>query len=115
MDPYIGELRLMGFNFAPRGWATCDGQVLSISQYTALFSILGTTYRGNGTTNFQLPDLPAMVPIAQGARPGLRPIGLGQPGGETTHALMQGEMPAHSHPLTRLRVHSTNFTPVAAS
>ena len=100
MDPYIGELRLFGFTFAPVGWALCNGQVLSISQNAALFSILGTQYGGNGTSNFALPNLQGQVPIGQGAGPGLTPFDPGSTGGEQTHTLVSSEMPAHSHPLT---------------
>lgn len=115
MDPFIGELRLFGFNFAPNGWAFCAGQVLPIAQYTALFSILGTQYGGNGTTNFALPNLQAMVPIGQGSGPGLTPFIPGATGGEQTHALLSNEMPAHSHSLTALPVRAINITPAAGS
>lgn len=70
MDPFIGEIRLFGFNFAPQGWALCEGQTMPIAQYTALFSLLGTTYGGNGQTTFQLPDLRGRAPIGFGQAPG---------------------------------------------
>src|SRR5580698_10129927 len=100
MDPYIGELRLFGFNFAPVGWLQCNGQTLAINQYTALFSILGTSFGGNGTSNFMLPNLQGMVPIGQGTGPGLSGFVVGATGGETTHTLVPNEMPAHTHSLT---------------
>ena len=83
-EPFIGEIRMVGFNFAPQGWALCDGQLLSISQHTALFSLLGTTYGGNGQTTFALPDLRGRAPIHAGAGPGLPLRGLGSAGGTTT-------------------------------
>ena len=115
MDPYIGELRLFGFTFAPVGWALCNGQVLSISQNAALFSILGTQYGGNGTSNFALPNLQGQVPIGQGTGPGLTPFDPGSTGGEQTHTLVSSEMPAHSHSLTARPVASVNTTPAAGS
>ncbi len=99
MDPFLGEIRMFGGNFAPVGWALCEGQLLSISQNAALFSILGTTFGGNGTTNFALPDLRGRVPIDQGAGPGLAPYTLGQSGGTETVTLLVNQMPAHSHAL----------------
>lgn len=115
MDPYIGELRLFGFNFAPVGWAQCNGQLLSISQNTALFSILGTQYGGDGRSNFALPNLQGMVPIGQGSGPGLSPFVVGQTGGQPTHTLVSNEMPTHSHSLTAKRVAAVNTTPAAGS
>jgi microcystin-dependent protein len=115
MDPYIGELRLFGFTFAPVGWALCNGQVLSISHNAALFSILGTQYGGNGTSNFALPNLQGQVPISQGAGPGLTPFDPGSTGGEQTHTLVSSEMPAHSHSLTAKPVAAVNTTPAAGS
>lgn len=96
-EPFIGEIILFAGNFAPRGWAFCQGQILSISQNTALFSILGTTYGGNGQTTFALPDLRGRVPVGQGQGPGLAPVQLGEVAGEPTHTLLAPEMPAHSH------------------
>jgi microcystin-dependent protein len=98
-DPFIGEIRTVGFNFAPRGWALCDGQLLSIAQYTALFSILGTTYGGNGTTNFALPDLRGRAPMHQGQGPGLSARDLGDSLGSANVTLLSTELPAHSHTL----------------
>jgi microcystin-dependent protein len=115
MDPFVGELRLFGFNFAPVGWAFCDGQILPISQNAALFSILGTQYGGNGTSNFALPNLQAMVPIGQGTGPGLTTFVPGETGGEQTHTLLLNEMPLHSHPLNALPVASVNNTPATGS
>jgi microcystin-dependent protein len=91
---------MAGFNFAPRGFAECDGQLLSISQNTALFSLLGTTYGGNGQSNFALPDLQGRVPIHFGQGPGLQNYSEGQTGGEDTHIIISSEMPSHSHGFT---------------
>jgi microcystin-dependent protein len=115
MDPFIGELRQFGFNFAPVGWALCQGQLLAISQNAALFSILGTQYGGNGTSNFALPNLQGIVPIDQGTGSGLTPFIPGETGGQTTHTLLTNEMPQHSHALNALPVHAVNATPVAGS
>jgi microcystin-dependent protein len=95
--PYIGEIRMFAGNFAPRNWAFCNGQLLAISQNTALFSILGTTYGGNGTTNFALPNLQGRVPMHWGNGPGLSPYVLGQQGGTENVTLQQSQMPAHTH------------------
>ena len=96
-DPFIGEIRAVGFNLAPTGWAFCDGQILSISQNTALFSLLGTTYGGNGTTNFALPDLRDRSPMSMGQGPGLTFRNEGEVGGYSAITLQTSEMPIHSH------------------
>jgi microcystin-dependent protein len=96
--PFIGEIVLFAGNFAPRGWAFCNGQLLPIAQNTALFSILGTTYGGNGQTTFALPDLRGRAPVHPGQGPGLSNRDLGEQGGEETHSLTTQEMPVHNHP-----------------
>lgn len=96
-DPFVAEIRIVGFNFPPRGWATCDGQLLPISQNTALFSLLGTTYGGNGMSNFALPNLAGRAPLHPGQGPGLSLYDLGETGGSQTVQLLDSEMPAHSH------------------
>lgn len=96
-DPFVAEIRIFPFNFAPRGWAWCDGQLLPISQNTALFSLLGTTYGGNGLSNFALPDLQGQAPMHPGQGPGLSLYDLGQTSGSETVTLLQSEMPIHSH------------------
>lgn len=95
--PFIGEIRPFGFNFAPRNYMFAAGQLLSIAQHTALFSILGTTYGGNGTTNFALPNLCGRVPLSQGSGPGLAPYVLGEQGGSETVTLLSTEVPSHTH------------------
>jgi microcystin-dependent protein len=97
MEGTIAEIRLFAGNFAPRNWAFCSGQIMAISQNTALFSLLGTTYGGNGQTTFALPDLRGRVPVGTGQGPGLSNISLGQVAGEPTHTLIVTEMPAHNH------------------
>ena len=97
MDPFVAEIRIFPFNFAPKGWAFCDGQILPLSQNTALFSLLGTTYGGDGKSNFALPNLQGMTPLQPGQGPGLSLYDLGQTGGETAVTLLSIEMPAHSH------------------
>jgi microcystin-dependent protein len=94
---YIGEIRVFGFNFNPRGWQFCRGQLLAISSNTALFSILGTTYGGNGTTNFQLPNFQSRVPVAQGTGPGLSNWVLGQQDGVENVTLLLAQMAQHNH------------------
>jgi microcystin-dependent protein len=89
---------MFGFNFPPRSWALCNGQLLSISQNTALFSLLGTTYGGNGTTTFALPDLQGRVPIHQGSGAGLSPYVMGQKSGVENVTLITGQLPSHTHP-----------------
>jgi microcystin-dependent protein len=96
-EPFIGEIRIFAGNFAPRGWQFCQGQVLSIAQYSALFSLLGTTYGGNGQTTFALPDLRGRVPMQPGQGPGLSPRTLGEQGGTETVTLLTTQMPAHNH------------------
>jgi microcystin-dependent protein len=92
--PFLGEIKIVSFNFPPRGWAFCNGQLLPINQNQALFSILGTTYGGNGTVNFALPDLQGRVPVHVG-----QGITLGQRAGEAAHTLNISELPAHNHPV----------------
>lgn len=98
-DPFVAEIRIFPFNFAPRGWAWCDGQLLPLSQNTALFSLLGTTYGGNGKSNFALPDLQGRAPMHPGQGPGLSLHDLGETGGSETVSLLESEIPAHSHNL----------------
>lgn len=99
MEPFIGQLMLFAGNFAPRGWALCQGQILPIAQYQALFSILGTTYGGNGQTTFALPDLRGRAPLSSGQGPGLSGYALGQSGGRESVTLATANMPAHTHPV----------------
>lgn len=98
-DPFVAEIRIFPFTFAPEGWAWCDGQLLPLSQNTALFSLLGTTYGGNGKSNFALPDLQGSVPMHPGQGPGLSLRDLGQTGGSETVSLIESEVPSHSHGL----------------
>ncbi len=98
MDPYIGEISMFAGNFPPKGWAFCQGQLLSISQNSALFSLLGTTYGGNGVTTFALPDLRGRVPLGPGQSPGVSMNYVqGQVGGQETVTLQNSQMPAHVH------------------
>lgn len=99
-DPFVAEIRIFPFNFAPKGWAWCDGQLLPLSQNTALFSLLGTTYGGNGQSNFALPDLQGRAPMHPGQGPGLSLHDLGESGGAETVTLLESEIPSHSHTLT---------------
>jgi microcystin-dependent protein len=101
-QPFIGEIRMVGFNFAPQGWATCDGQLLSIQQNTALFSLLGTQYGGDGVTTFALPDLRGRVAVHQGQGPGLSPYTIGEVTGTEAVTLIQSEIPAHQHSVAPL-------------
>ena len=96
-EPFIGEICIFGFNFAPRGWAFCDGQLLPISQNTALFSLLGTTYGGDGRTTFRLPNLQGAAPLHPGQGPGLSLYRLGQTGGAQAVTLLTSEIPNHQH------------------
>jgi microcystin-dependent protein len=97
MDPFVAEIRIFPFNFAPKGWALCAGQILPISQNTALFSLLGTTYGGDGKSTFALPNLQGSVPIGQGQGPGLSARFLGETAGEAAVTLTTPQMPIHSH------------------
>lgn len=96
-DPFLGQIGLFSFTFPPKGWAFCNGQILSIAQNQALFSLLGTTYGGDGITTFALPNLQGRTPISAGQGPGLSPYALGQTGGETAHVLTTAEIAAHTH------------------
>jgi microcystin-dependent protein len=101
-EPFLSEIRIMSFDFAPKGWALCNGQLLAINQNQALFSLLGTTYGGNGQTTFALPNLQTRVPIHRGGG-----HVLGEQGGEAAHTLIQAEMPTHTHQLTATSVEGT--------
>ncbi|MBA5605949.1 phage tail protein [Duganella sp. FT3S] len=97
MDPFVAEIRMFAGNFPPQGWAMCDGQLMPIAQNTALFSLLGTTYGGDGRSTFALPDLRQRIPLHAGQGPGLTERLLGEMGGEASHTLSTAELPAHSH------------------
>jgi microcystin-dependent protein len=99
-NPFVAEIRIFPFNFAPKGWAFCNGQILPLSQNTALFSLLGTTYGGDGKSNFALPNLQGSSPMHPGQGPGLSLHDLGESGGSDTVTLLQTELPAHSHSYT---------------
>lgn len=105
-EPFLAEVRMVGFNFAPRGWAFCDGQILPINQNQSLYSLLGTTYGGDGRTTFALPDLRGRTPVHVGRSNGGQHHTLGQKSGEETHTLSTAEMPNHTHTLR-----ATNLPP----
>lgn len=111
-DPFVAEIRIFPFNFAPKGWAWCDGQLLPLSQNTALFSLLGTTYGGNGKSNFALPDLQGRAPMHPGQGPGLSLHDLGETGGSETVTLLESEIPSHTHNFTASQSDGTDQTPV---
>lgn len=111
MDPFVAEIRIFPFNFAPRGWAWCDGQLLPLSQNTALFSLLGTTYGGNGMSNFALPDLQGRAPMHPGQGPGLSLHDLGEMGGSETVTLLESEIPSHNHNLMVANLNSQSTNP----
>src|SRR5215469_13507389 len=96
-NPFLAEIRILPFNFPPKGWAFCDGQTLPISQNTALFSLLGTTYGGDGKSNFALPNMQGNAPMFNGQGPGLSLHDLGETGGSDTVTLLESEIPSHSH------------------
>ncbi len=100
MDPFVAEIRIFPFNFPPKGWAFCNGQLMPISQNTALFSLLGTTYGGDGKSNFALPNMQGSAPMHPGQGPGLSLHDLGEIGGSDTVTLLQSQIPSHSHGVT---------------
>jgi len=110
-EPFLGQIILVGFNFAPQGWALCNGQILSIAQNTALFSLLGTTYGGNGQTTFGLPDLRGRVPVSAGQGPGLSNYDLGEVAGQETVTLNVTQMPAHIHGLAGVQTDPSTQKP----
>lgn len=95
--PYVGEIRICPYNFAPSGWMSCDGQLLSIAEYEVLFQLIGTTYGGDGQTTYALPDLRGRIPLHQGTGPGGNTYVIGQNGGTETVTITPAQMPAHSH------------------
>ena len=111
-QPFIAEIIMFGGNFNPRGWALCQGQILPIAQNTALFSLLGTTYGGNGQTTFALPDLRGRVPVGQGQGPGLSPYSLGQVGGTESVTLTIQQMPTHNHLITANEGNGSSANPL---
>ena len=113
-DPFVAEIRIFPFNFPPKGWAWCDGQLLPLSQNTALFSLLGTTYGGNGKSNFALPDLQGSFPMHPGQGPGLSQHDLGERSGSETVTLQQSEMPAHLHAVNTVSGAASVATPSSA-
>lgn len=111
-EPFIAEIRIMPYNFAPRGWAFCDGQILSIAQNTALFALVGTTYGGNGQTTFALPNLQGRAAIAPGQGPGLAAYQWGENGGASTVTLTSNQIPSHTHAVQAVAANGTSNTPV---
>jgi len=115
MDPFVAEIRIFPFNFPPKGWAFCDGQLLPLSQNTALFTLLGTTYGGDGKSNFALPNMQGNVPMHPGQGPGLSWHDLGETGGSDTVSLLESEVPSHSHALMAAAASGTKSVPAANS
>lgn len=105
-SPYIGEIRAFGFTFAPQGWAQCNGQLLAISQNDVLFAVIGTTYGGDGSTTFALPNLQGQIPMHWGSGPGGFNTTIGQPQGTTSVTLTTNQIPTHTHPATAMEVPS---------
>jgi len=114
-DPFVAEIRIFPFNFAPKGWAWCDGQLMPISQNTALFSLLGTTYGGDGKSTFALPNLEGNAPMHPGQGPGLSLHDLGETGGSETVTLLESEIPSHSHALNAMAAVGNRTTPIGNS
>ena len=112
-DPFVAEIRIFGFIFAPKGWAFCNGQILPLSQNTALFSLLGTTYGGDGKSNFALPDMQGNAPMHPGQGPGLSLHDLGETGGSDTVTLLESEIPSHSHSMMASNSDSISQSPSA--
>ena len=110
-DPYVGEIRMFAGNFAPLGWAFCDGQLLAVAQHDALFSLFGTTYGGDGRTTFGLPDMRGRLPIHQGDGPGLTDRPLGQKGGSEKVTLITSQLPTHNHDLVANTQPATSTAP----
>jgi len=110
-EPFVGEVRMFAGNFAPRGWAFCDGQLLAVSQNDALFSLFGTIYGGDGRTTFGLPDLRGRIPIHAGTGPGLSPRRLGAKGGAEKVTLTVNQLPSHSHPLQATSANASSRNP----
>lgn len=113
-DPFVAEIRIFPFNFAPKGWAWCDGQLMPLSQNTALFSLLGTTYGGDGKSTFALPDLQGRAPMHPGQGPGLSLHDLGETGGSETVTLLESEIPAHAHSINANATPANLAAPSAA-
>jgi len=113
-EPFLGEVRMFGGNFAPRGWAFCNGQLLSIAQNTALFSLLGTTYGGDGQTTFALPNLQGRFPMHWGNGAGLSMRTLGEVSGNESVTLLASQLPAHTHPMAAISVDGNTDSPVGA-
>lgn len=114
-QPFLGEIRAFGFTFPPVGWALCNGQLIPIATNTALFSLLGTTYGGNGTSTFALPDLQGRVALHEGQGPGLSPYVLGEEGGEDAVTLLDGELPSHTHTAMAVGAKGTSASPTGAT
>ncbi|TCJ12643.1 phage tail protein [Flaviaesturariibacter flavus] len=115
MEPYVGEIKMIGFSYAPDGWLPCDGRLVPITQFQALFSLLGNKYGGDGRTNFGLPDLRGRVPVGIGAGPGLSGIEQGQLGGVESVTLTNSQMPAHNHTFAVANVNGDTTVPVAGA
>lgn len=113
-DPFIGEIRMFAGNFAPQGWATCDGQLMAIAQNDALFSLVGTTYGGDGQTTFGLPDLRGRLPLHMGQGPGLSNYPIGQSAGSESVTLTSPQLPAHSHTLLASGAAANNASPLGS-
>lgn len=114
MDPFVAEIRIFGFNFPPKGWAFCNGQLLPLSQNTALFSLLGTTYGGDGKSTFALPDMQGNAPMFWGQGPGLSLYDIGENGGSDTVQLLQSEIPSHPHNMVAVNLQGDQAAPTAA-
>lgn len=110
-EPFLGQIAFVAFNFAPRGWAECNGQILPIAQNQALFSLIGTTYGGDGMTTFALPDMRGRVLISEGTGPGLSPYIQGQTGGVESVTLTSNQMPMHSHSVQAVSTEGNQNTP----